>query len=163
MTTIEHPLPRLRTLAHAFSVEFSDSATRLMATAEAQYQRTGGIDMETEIGLAEIADAIERQAKTDLNVHAIESAVYRHREEVADWLRDPCYDLEGAAKIDADVPLLRAFAHVALEAGSPNVANAMYVLRLEKRVATLESRAAMTDAMDHDEAEASRAFPRLGG
>jgi len=163
MTHYSDPVNRIRNIVHAFSLAVGEQASRLLATAAAQQRRGGGIDMETDIALTDIGNSLERDAKADLNLHAIESAVYRHREEVSEWLRDPCYDLEGQAKSESDIPHLRAFAHIAMEAGSPNVANAIYVLRLEKRVATLEHRAAMADAMTQDDADVSRPVPRLGG
>lgn len=162
MNSTDHPLNRLRSLASAFSVDLAESATRVMATASAQFNRTGSMDMETEPSLSEIADAVERQAKAELNLHAIESVVYRHREEVAGWLRDPCYDLAGTTDNPADMRHLRAFAYIAEEAGSPNLANALYVLGLEKRVATLENRAALDHKLTDDDEVGTRLDHRPG-
>lgn len=164
MQHTDQPVARIRAIVQAFSLTLDEGDSRVLATATAQLHRDGGVDMETDIALSGIADTVERNAKADLNLQAIEAAVYRHREEVREWLADPCYDLESQARADADIPHLRAFAHVALEAGSPNVANALYVLRLEKRVADLEKhRAEMADAMTHEAPEPMSFSPRLGG
>ena len=136
---------------------------RLVASAHAQFAQAGGLDIENEFAIAALQDEVERRGKTELNVSAIEATVYRHREDVMAWLEDTSYDLDGLAGDAEEARHLRAFSACSLESGSPNLVNALYVLRLEKRVAVLETKIApLSKPVAEEEPQAAVTGFRLG-
>ncbi|QBY56030.1 hypothetical protein [Cupriavidus oxalaticus] len=136
----EPSLARVRGVADAFGVELAPSEMALVADAHAQATRFGAVGMDTQLSVHALIEAVERRGKAEMNVHAIEGAVYRQRQAVEDWLADPCYDLHETTDSAADRQLLKTFAWVATEAGAPNLRNAMFVLQLERKVAVLETK-----------------------
>ncbi|MGN5477636.1 hypothetical protein ACTMU2_14105 [Cupriavidus basilensis] len=157
----EPNLARVRSVADAYGVELAPGEMAPVADAHAQATRFGAVGMETQLSVHALIEAVERRGKAEMNLHAIESAVYRHRQAVEDWFGDPCYDLHESTDSASDRQLLKTFAWVATEAGAPNLRNAIFVLQLERKVAVLETKVqSMADAAT--DKHMSGNAPRLG-
>lgn len=132
-------LEEIRRTAADFDVTFSDKERQLVNQGLSQQKEFGGVDMELELQLAATLDAIEKRGKSEINIRRLTDTVTRHRTAVRDWLNDPCYDLYDSDAFSlAEKKDLRALQRIALDAGSSNVQQVIYVMRLEQRLAKVE-------------------------
>ena len=134
-TTVEE----IRRTAADFDVSFSGKERHLINQGLSQQKEFGGVDMELELQLVAAMDAIEKRGKSEINIRRLTETVTRHRTAVRDWFSDPCYDLYDNDEFSlVEKKDMRALQRIALDSGSTNVQQVVYVMRLEQRLARVE-------------------------
>jgi len=122
-----------------FSVSLKDDERILITSAQREQQEFGGVGMELETQLSELANTLERRGKASIDLRRLADTVERNRDSVRAWLVDPCYDLFDEPGISqAETADLRALQRIAFDSGATNIPQLMYVMRLEQRLAKVE-------------------------